>query len=59
MKKQIFPVLSLIVVALLFSACPKNSKLAQSKKKQTPAKQEVKTPINPERIKEKLAEEIA
>ena len=59
MKKQIFLALCLFVFALLFSACPKNSKLAQSKKKQTPVKQEAKTPINSERIKEKLSEEIA
>ena len=59
MKKHFVLVLCPVVFALLFSACPKNSKLAQSKKKQTPAKQEAKTPVNPERIKERISEEIA
>ena len=59
MKKQMSLALCLFVFALLFSACPKNSKLAQSKKQQNPPKQAVKPAVNAERIKEKLSEEIA
>ena len=59
MKKKTSLLLCLVAAALLFSACPKNSKLAQNKQKKTPAKQESKTVIDHERIKEKLSEEIA
>ena len=59
MKKKISLVFCVIAVSLWFSACPKNSKLAQSKQKQSPSKQVAKAPVNQERIKEKLEEEIA
>jgi uncharacterized protein (TIGR03437 family) len=58
MKKKISLLLCL-VVSFFLTACPKNSKLAQSKPKKNPSKQEAKTALNPERINEKLSEELA